>query len=162
MFVATRLSFVVPTPPAYLSGKELDAAHEALDSALFRVLPRLSGVLVEYSNVKMLGPGECVDDQIDVLFHYAADVVVFQPEPETEMQCVVTEWFSNHIALTAMGAFRVVVRAENISNGLKFNPKKNAWTSASHELARNSVVAVHVVRLVGANLAWQIEGAMRA
>ena len=155
---AASLAFVVPTPPAYLAGKEVLAAREALDFCLFRLLPRFPGVLLAYADLACSGPGSCIDDQLDVVFPYQVNAILFNPAPGTVIACQVNEQYAQHIALTAMGAFRVVVRSENISNGMRFNTKRKAWTANGQDLTRNAMLEVRVVKLVGQGLEWQIEG----
>jgi len=127
---------------------------------LFRLQPRFQGVLLEYSNLVHSGPGACVDDQWDVLFRFTADLLVFAPEPGTVLTCTVAEMFASHIALTTMGAFRVVVAADKVAKGFRWNNKKKIWMNGSEELARDSEIQVSALKLAGSSLAWQVEASM--
>ncbi|CAD7698451.1 unnamed protein product [Ostreobium quekettii] len=127
-------TFAFDMPPSD-ADSALGFVRARLNDTLLRHSLHMGGVMLSYSNEKLLSQLALVHDYFPLLrVHAEAECLVFRPEPGTKIVGSVMSVGRDHIALLVLGAFNAVIPISAVPEKLRPSPQKSGlWVHKEHD-----------------------------
>mmetsp|Transcript_11814 Transcript_11814/g.14696 ORF Transcript_11814/g.14696 Transcript_11814/m.14696 type:complete len:201 (-) Transcript_11814:719-1321(-) len=162
-FRLLTLNSTVCLPPAYI-GRSMQGFEELLNARLLRYDPRLGGVPLTYSDIKIKGnAGRVFNELPELIYEVSMKCLVFATPSGMRMKGTINEVTAGHITLLVCGAFQVSIAKDQINERYTFDVSSTAWKSSSNSAETIKIgveVWFKVLKVHDKAGAWFIEGSM--
>mmetsp|Transcript_20382 Transcript_20382/g.36253 ORF Transcript_20382/g.36253 Transcript_20382/m.36253 type:complete len:207 (-) Transcript_20382:196-816(-) len=149
--------------PAYV-GRAQQGIHELLNSRILEYDAGLGGVMLSYSDIKLVeGNGLVFTDEPEIQYRASFTALLFVAKPGMVLDGQVSLVSAGHIQLLFAGAFQVTILADKLDSRYRFMASNNKFVSkknVSDELSAGVTARFCVERMQVEDSAFHLEASM--
>ena len=127
VFVRKRMELAVSLLPISL-GDTLKSIEDSLRELLLKYSDGISGILLAFDNVKILGDGMILNEFAHIHYKVAVDTLVFAPRAGCRLRGIVTDSFHSHLSLVVHHYFNASIPSQDMYQaGFEFDGETEQW-----------------------------------